>query len=111
MVAFMIRNVCSMDISSRELNQDNSAAKKATDQGPVIIPDRGRPAHVLLSIEEYQKLTGCQTSIVELLAMPNAAEIEFALSPAGLFHGRWAKTECTGVVSIRVRSRHWLFST
>lgn len=32
---------------------------------------------MLLSIEEYQKLTGCQTSIVELLAMPDALEIEF----------------------------------
>ncbi|MBB4057547.1 prevent-host-death family protein [Pseudomonas sp. B10] len=64
-------------ISSREFNQDTSAAKKATRQGPVIITDRGRPAHVLLSIEEYQKLTGCETSIVELLAMPNALEIEF----------------------------------
>ena len=63
--------------SSREFNQDTSAAKKATHQGPVIITDRGRPAHVLLSIEEYQKLTGCQTSIVELLAMPDALEIEF----------------------------------
>jgi prevent-host-death family protein len=64
-------------ISSREFNQDTSAAKKATHQGPVIITDRGRPTHVLLSIEEYQKLTGSQSSIVDLLVMPNTSDIEF----------------------------------
>ncbi|MBC8999984.1 MULTISPECIES: type II toxin-antitoxin system Phd/YefM family antitoxin [unclassified Pseudomonas] len=64
-------------ISSREFNQDTSGAKKAAHQGPVIITDRGKPAHVLLSIEEYQKLTGNQTSIVDLLVMPGASEIEF----------------------------------
>ena len=41
-------------ISSREFNHDTSGAKKATREGPVIITDRGKPAHVLLSIEEYQ---------------------------------------------------------
>ncbi|MCX7080251.1 MAG: type II toxin-antitoxin system Phd/YefM family antitoxin [Pseudomonas sp.] len=64
-------------ISSREFNQDTSGAKKATRQGPVIITDRGRPAHVLLSMEEYQKLTGISTSIVEMLVMPQAPEIDF----------------------------------
>jgi hypothetical protein len=32
---------------------------------------------VLLSVEEYQKITGRQQSIVDLLAMPEAEEIEF----------------------------------
>ncbi len=64
-------------ISSREFNQDTSGAKKATRQGPVIITDRGKPAHVLLSMEEYQKLTGISTSIVEMLVMPQAPEIDF----------------------------------
>ncbi|AZE22438.1 VapB protein (antitoxin to VapC) [Pseudomonas chlororaphis subsp. aureofaciens] len=41
-------------ISSREFNQDTSGAKKASRNGPVIITDRGRPAHVLLSIEDYE---------------------------------------------------------
>jgi prevent-host-death family protein len=64
-------------ISSREFNQDTSGAKKAARQGPVIITDRGKPAHVLLSMEEYQKLTGISTSIVEMLVMPQASEIDF----------------------------------
>jgi prevent-host-death family protein len=40
-------------LSSREFNQDTSRAKKASLDGPVFITDRGKPAHVLLSIEEY----------------------------------------------------------
>jgi prevent-host-death family protein len=64
-------------LSSREFNQDTSRAKKAARKGPVFITDRGRPAHVLLSIDEYQKITGKPQSIADLLAMPEAAEIEF----------------------------------
>ncbi len=40
-------------LSSREFNQDTGRAKKASKNGPVFITDRGRPAHVLLTIEEY----------------------------------------------------------
>lgn len=64
-------------LTSREFNQDTSRAKKAAKHGPVFITDRGKPAHVLLTIEEYQLLTGKQASIVDLLAMPDAGEIEF----------------------------------
>ncbi len=41
-------------ISSREFNQDVGRAKRAARSGPVVITDRGRPAHVLLSFEEYR---------------------------------------------------------
>jgi prevent-host-death family protein len=64
-------------LSSREFNQDTSRAKKAARRGPVIITDRGRPSHVLMTIEEYRKITGKKENILELLAMPEAAEIEF----------------------------------
>jgi prevent-host-death family protein len=64
-------------ISSREFNQDASGAKRAALAGPVFITDRGRPAHVLLSIEAYQRLTGRQQSILDLLADPEAADVEF----------------------------------
>jgi prevent-host-death family protein len=64
-------------ISSREFNQDASGAKRAALDGPVFITDRGRPAHVLLSIEAYQRLTGRQESILDLLADPEAADVEF----------------------------------
>jgi prevent-host-death family protein len=64
-------------ISSREFNQDASRAKKAANAGPVFITDRGRPAHVLLSIEDYRKLTGGQMTIAEALAQPDAPDFEF----------------------------------
>jgi prevent-host-death family protein len=64
-------------LSSREFNQDTSRAKKAAERGPVIITDRGRPAHVLLTIEEYRKITDKRENILELLATPGVAEIEF----------------------------------
>ncbi|NCT56259.1 MAG: type II toxin-antitoxin system Phd/YefM family antitoxin [Legionella sp.] len=64
-------------ISSREFNQDVSKVKRASSRGPVFITDRGRPAHVLLTIKDYQNLTKTKESIVELLAMPDAANIDF----------------------------------
>jgi prevent-host-death family protein len=64
-------------VSSREFNQDASGAKRAARKGPVIITDRGRPAHVLLTIEAYQKLTQKSASITDLLAMPGVADIPF----------------------------------
>jgi len=64
-------------LSSREFNRDASKAKKAAMRGPVFITDRGRPAHVLLSLAEYQRITSGHGDIVELLAMPDGADIEF----------------------------------
>jgi prevent-host-death family protein len=64
-------------LSSREFNQDASGAKRAASKGPVIITDRGRPAHVLLTIEAYRKLTQRAASIADLLAMPGVADIDF----------------------------------
>jgi len=64
-------------ISSREFNQDTGRAKRAARKGPVFITDRGRPAHVLLTIKQYEELAGKQKSIVEMLAMPEVGEIDF----------------------------------
>lgn len=64
-------------LSSRELNQDVTRAKKATKGGPVFITDRGKPAHVLLSFEDYQRLTKQRRNIADALAMPGVADIEF----------------------------------
>ncbi|MDP2012353.1 MAG: type II toxin-antitoxin system Phd/YefM family antitoxin [Phenylobacterium sp.] len=55
-------------LSSREFNQDASGAKKAARRGPVFITDRGRPAHVLLTIEDYEVLAGRTLSLAEALA-------------------------------------------
>jgi hypothetical protein len=49
----------------------------------VFITDRGRPAHVLITIEEFEKLGGAKHSIVEMLAMPGADRVEFKPPRAG----------------------------
>lgn len=64
-------------ISSRKFNQDVGKAKKAAKNGPVVITDRGRPSHVLLTVEQYQEITGARRNILDLLAMPGAADIDF----------------------------------
>ena len=64
-------------LSSREFNQHAGEAKKAAKCGPVFITDRGRPEHVLLSFDDYQRLIGRRQKIAELLAMPGIEEIEF----------------------------------
>lgn len=63
-------------LSSREFNQDIGRAKKAAKQGPVFITHRGKPAHVLLSIETYQRLTKQRRNIADALAMPGVADID-----------------------------------
>ena len=65
-----------MLLSSRQFNQSAGAAKKAANSGPVFITDRGRPTHVLLSIETYRKLAGSVT-LADALACPAAADIDF----------------------------------
>ena len=73
-------------LTSREFNQDTSRAKKAAAEGPVFITDRGRPAHVLLTIEDYQRLAGGHMSLAEALAQPDT---DFEFDPprvgAGVF--------------------------
>jgi prevent-host-death family protein len=69
-------------ISSREFNQDSARAKKAANKGPVFITDRGRPAHVLLSIEDYLRLAGSGADLVDELGLPAGVEdVEFEIPP------------------------------
>lgn len=65
-------------MTSREFNQDRGKAKKAAKKGPVFITDRGRAGHVLLSMRDYERLAKRRKeSILDLVAMPEAADIEF----------------------------------
>ena len=69
-------------MSSREFNQDTSGANRAAGRGPVIITERGRPAHVLLTFEDYQKLAGLGDSIIEMLGQPAGVEdVELDITP------------------------------
>lgn len=64
-------------LSSRELNHDLGRAKKAALDGPVVITDRGKPAHVLLSYADYLRLSGKRRTLLEALTMPGMEDIEF----------------------------------
>lgn len=69
-------------ISSRAFNQDTAGAKKAAKQGPVFVTDRGKPAHVLLTIDEYRRLTGTEVSLADLIGMgPEHDDIELEIPP------------------------------
>mgnify|MGYP000887029501 FL=1 len=72
-------------LSSRQFNQDASKAKKAAQDGPVIITDRGRPSHVLLTFEAYKAITQGRAKIADLLAMPGVEGIDLDIQrPADL---------------------------
>lgn len=71
-------------LSSRELNQDVGRAKRATADGPVFITTRGKRTQVLLSYEEYERLTGGRRTLAALLAMPDGgkgADVELDIPP------------------------------
>jgi prevent-host-death family protein len=67
-------------VTSREFNQDVSQAKRAARIEPVFVTDRGRPTHVLMSVETYRRLTGQTETIVDLLAMPGLTAAELPKS-------------------------------
>lgn len=64
-------------MSAREFNQDVSAAKREAARGPVVITDRGDPAFVLLSIEEYRRLGQSGADLVERLSMDDDIDVDF----------------------------------
>ena len=64
-------------VSGRQFNQDTSGAKRAAVEGPVFITDRGEPSHVLMSIEEYRRLSGNDVDAAEMLSMDGDEDIDF----------------------------------
>jgi prevent-host-death family protein len=65
-------------VSSRDFNQDVSQAKRAARFEPVFVTDRGRPTHVLLSIEAFRRLSGDTETILDALAVPDWAGLSEA---------------------------------
>lgn len=64
-------------LTSRELNYDVGKAKKAAEAGPVVITDRGKPSHVLMTYREFERLTGKRNNIVDALSMPGLSDVDF----------------------------------
>ncbi len=69
-------------MTSRALNQDVSAAKRAAADGPVVITDRGRPTHVLLSAAEFDRLTGAIPFLAILGEPVGVGEVDLELPRA-----------------------------
>ena len=64
-------------VTSSAFNRDSGAAKRAAENGPVVITDRGAPSHVLMTWDAYQKLAGPRLSIAQALRMPGIEDIPF----------------------------------
>lgn len=76
-------------LSSREFNRDVSYAKREARIEPVLITDRGQPTHVLMSIEDFRRFSGESENILEILAMPEAVELD----ASELADGAWDHRE------------------
>ena len=59
--------------TAREFNQDASRVKRASKDGPVFITDRGKPAHVLMTISAYEQLQGRRTEMPLVAFMESLA--------------------------------------
>ncbi|MEZ5086008.1 MAG: type II toxin-antitoxin system prevent-host-death family antitoxin [Tessaracoccus sp.] len=74
----------SITITSREFNRDVSAAKRAAERGPVTITDHGRPSHVLMTAEEFERLSGVRELVGDRLWSRGTEDVELELPPRRL---------------------------
>lgn len=75
-------------VTSREFNQDVSQAKRFARAEPVFVTDRGKPTHVLMSIDAFRQISGQTETIVDLLAMPAIADIDLDAARADAWDRR-----------------------
>ncbi|MEI3853590.1 MULTISPECIES: type II toxin-antitoxin system Phd/YefM family antitoxin [unclassified Ensifer] len=69
-------------ITSRAMCRSISIAKELAKSGPVLITDRGKPSHVLLTYDEYVRVAGRRRSLVDALAMPGLSETDLVIPRA-----------------------------
>ncbi len=81
-------------VTSREFGHNVSSAKNLAREGPVFITDRGEPAFVLLTIDEYRAITGSgrEMSLLDAMhAIPSPGlgiELELPVRERGNFESR-----------------------
>jgi prevent-host-death family protein len=67
--------------SSREFAHDLANVKRAAQEGPVFITDRGRPTYALMKIEDFRRLSNSGAppqSLLEVMdSLPATGGIEF----------------------------------
>ncbi len=77
-----------MYMSSREFNQNLAKAKRESLIEPVIITDRGKPKHVLMSFERFERVLNTHNkekkSALDMfmdLQHPDVADIDLEIPP------------------------------
>ncbi len=68
-------------MTSREFNRDTAAAKRAAEEGPVVVTDRNRPAHVLLTWSDYRRLVDGAMTPMDVIASAETADVDLPLPP------------------------------
>ena len=72
----------SITFTSQDFNREPGRIKKAAMDGPVFITDRKKPSLVVLSMKEYERLTGSGRSILAALAPRNPSDHDFDWEPS-----------------------------
>lgn len=82
-------------MTSSEFNQNRGKAMLAAKDGPVWITHRGKPAHVLISYEEYRRLNERSLSAWDALAPSEAidADLDIHLPERGIEPTRFSFDE------------------
>jgi len=75
--SYIERGPAVASITSRQFNHDVGAAKRAAQTEPVVITDRGEPAYVLMTFEEYRRLRPTQRSLYDVLRFDGDVDIEW----------------------------------
>jgi len=66
-------------LTSEEFDHQVEDAMKLSQEGPVFVTEDGYKTHVLLSIEEYRKISDKGLNLGDMLSNAAAAEIDFEL--------------------------------
>ena len=83
----MVLETILKSFSSRQFNPDFSHAKRVAIYEPVFVTDRGKPTHVLLSIDAYRHLLGSSDTLADLLS----ASERITAAPDWRAAGPWAR--------------------
>lgn len=75
----MNRHVKPRTMSAREFNQNTSGAKQAAEAGPLIITDRGKPAYVLMTHAEFERLGPQRKSVLAAIEQKGGPEYDFEI--------------------------------
>lgn len=70
-------------MTSVEFDRNPAEALRAAETAPVYIIDLGKASHVLLSIEEYRKLSGNGMTLANALAQDDPDDMDFEAPKLG----------------------------